>query len=591
MHSPSLKITLALLVLLTWLGAGLRVFHLDDVPLRGDEAFSVRVWAQPPADTWNDLAAEEPHPIGTFITFWAWKNIAGESEFAMRALPMLVNLLGVALMMALARRLIGAGSAAWMLGLLWAVNPFLIWHAQDVRNYALWAVLSPLAMWLFLVALERNRRRDWTLYAVAEFAAFHAFLLEPFFLLTQGLYLITFRRERLKSALVTWLALAVTLVPWMIQVVRLSGSGYGGTAARADLAELVRRFVPTLLFGEGELSLVAGASLLIVLAAGLVAGRRRNLDKRVLLLLWAFLPLILLVIFSTRMNVFRPRYVIPITPPILLGFLWTAFRAGGRSQRFPVLSSLVTVALLGGGLISLYAYLYSDPPKAPDWRSLASYLDTRATADDFVILANVDPAFGYYYRGPANELPFSEVDSPQNILAENTGVYVQVADSTFDISIALQEEAQFIPPAIELVKQYRAWEVDAAEIEHPLDMTLGDVAILRGYSVLGGDQFGLTVLLYWEPLRRTETEYVGFLHVTAPGESAVIAQDDHAPLNGSAPTTAWIPGDLLRDPFAVTLPPGTYVLKVGMYESESSRRLDILNADGNSVELQVITLE
>ena len=251
----------------------------------------------------------------------------------------------------------------------------------------------------------------------------------------------------------------------------------------------------------------------------------------------------------------------------------------------------MTVALLGGGLISLYAYFYTDPPKAPDWRSLASYLDKRTTEDDFVILANVDPAFGYYYRGPADELPFSEVGSPQKILAENNGVYVQVANSTFDISIALQEQAQFIPPAIELVKQYRAWEVDAAEIQHPLEMMLGDVAILRGYSLLGGDEYGLTVLLYWEPLRRTPTEYVGFLHVTAPGESAVIAQDDHAPLNGSAPTTAWIPGDLLRDPFAVTLPPGTYALKVGMYESESSRRLEILNTEGDQIELQVITLE
>jgi hypothetical protein len=471
----------------------------------------------------------------------------------------------------------------------------MVWHAQDVRNYALWAVLSPLAMWLFLLAIERNRRRDWTLYAVAEFVAFHAFLLEPFFLLIQGLYLLAFRRERLKSALVTWLLLAAALIPWFIQIARLSGSGYGGTAARANLEVLVNRFVPTLLFGEGQLSLIAGASLLIVLAAGLISGGRRHLDKRVLLLMWAGLPLILLVVTSTRLNVFRPRYVIPITPPILLGFMWTAFRAGGRSRRFPVLPSLVTVALLGGAVISLYAYFYSDPPKAPDWRSLAAFLETRTTADDLVILANVDPAFGYYYRGPADERPFSEVDSPQKILAENNGVFVQVADSTADISLALQDDAQFIPPAIALVKQYRAWEVDPAEIQHPLEITVGDVAILRGYSLLGGDQFGLTVLLYWQPLRRTDSEFVGFLHLTAPGESAVIAQDDHAPLNGNAPTTAWNPGDLLRDPFAVTLPPGTYALKVGMYESESSQRLEVLNAEGeilgDFLELQILTLE
>jgi hypothetical protein len=580
-----LKTALALVVLLTLVGAALRVFHLDEVPLRGDEAFTVRFWAEPPGETWSDLAGWEPHPIGTFVIFWAWKSVAGDSEFAMRALPMLVNLLGIALMMALARRLIGAWAAVWMLGLLWTINPFQIWHAQDVRNYALWAVFSPLAMWLFLIAIQRNRHRDWTLYALAQFFAFHAFLLEPFFLLIQGLYLLIFHRERIKPASITWASLAVTLIPWMIQIERLSGSGYGGTAARADLAVLARRFVPTLLFGEGELSLIAGASLLVVLAVGLIAGGSRNAKQRTLLFMWAFLPLLLLVMTSTRLNVFRPRYVIPITPPILLAMMWVAFRAGGR-----LLPALVTLALASGALISLYAYFYTDPPKAPDWRGLASYLETRSDADDFIILANVDPAFAYYYPGPADELPFSEVGDLQEVLAQHHGVFVQVADSTFDMSLQLQDEAQFIPPAIELVKQYRAWEVDPAEIQHPLALTIGDVAILRGYSVLGGDQFGLTVLLYWEPLRQTETEMVGFLHVTAPGQSAVIAQDDHAPLHGNAPTTAWIPGDLLRDPFAVLLPPGSYALNVGMYESESSQRLEILNV-GDAVELQVLILE
>ena len=49
---------------------------------------------------------------------------------------------------ALARRLFHNQAIAMLSAALWAVNPFLIWHAQDVRNYALWAALSPLAMWL-----------------------------------------------------------------------------------------------------------------------------------------------------------------------------------------------------------------------------------------------------------------------------------------------------------------------------------------------------------------------------------------------------------------------------------------------------------
>ena len=51
------------MVVLTLLAAIIRLHHLDTVPLRGDEAFTVRFWAQSPAETWNDLAGWEPHRL------------------------------------------------------------------------------------------------------------------------------------------------------------------------------------------------------------------------------------------------------------------------------------------------------------------------------------------------------------------------------------------------------------------------------------------------------------------------------------------------------------------------------------------------
>ena len=60
----------------------------------------------------------------------------------MRMLPALINLLGVPTMYALGRRLFSADLVGLIAASLWAVNPNLIWHSQDVRNYAIWAALS-----------------------------------------------------------------------------------------------------------------------------------------------------------------------------------------------------------------------------------------------------------------------------------------------------------------------------------------------------------------------------------------------------------------------------------------------------------------
>ncbi|NJL92380.1 MAG: hypothetical protein HC915_01015 [Anaerolineae bacterium] len=220
--------------------------------------------------------------------------------------------------------------ALWA-GALWAINPFLIWHSQDVRNYAIWAAFSPLALWLFWCALTSNRWRDWALYGVAQVAASYTFLLEPFFLLVQlSFALLFFRRRAVLGRMArTWLAMSLALLPLLVQLTRLAGSGYSGTAARVSVETLLRRFLPTLLFGEGGLSLLAGAALMMALLLGLLAGGRRRAPQRVLLLLWLFLPLALLMLFGTQMNIFRPRYVIAVTPALLLSILWVANRARG----------------------------------------------------------------------------------------------------------------------------------------------------------------------------------------------------------------------------------------------------------------------
>jgi serine/threonine protein kinase len=78
----------------------------------------------------------------------------------------------------------------------------------------------------------------------------------------------------------------------------------------------------------------------------------------------------------------------------------------------------------------------------------------------------------------------------------------------------------------------------------------------------------MAVSLRWRALASTDTHYVVFVHLIGPS-GGLVAQEDVEPLNGTQPTTSWVPGASLWDLHQVSIPnsavSGTYQLRVGMY--------------------------
>jgi hypothetical protein len=66
-----------------------------------------------------------------------------------------------------------------------------------------------------------------------------------------------------------------------------------------------------------------------------------------------------------------------------------------------------------------------------------------------------------------------------------------------------------------------------------------------------------------------------------------VAQRDAEPQDGAAPTTGWVPGEVLDDTYAVDvpggLPPGAYPIEVGVYEPRSGDRLSLADGDNHLV--------
>ncbi len=574
-----------------------RIVNLDEVPLRGDEAFAVRYWADSPQRVARDLAQWEPHPLGTFLSFWAWRSAAGDSEFAMRYLSALGGWVGVAAVGALARQLMRRRATMAVTMGLAALQPFLIWHAQDARNYALWFGASSLAMWLFLRAVASNRRRDWWMYLAAEAVALYLFFLEAFFVAVQAIYLAWQRPRRgvVWSALRTWTLLAVLLVPWLIQAWYLKDSDYQGATTDAAPARLLTWFVPAWLT-DGEYG-SPWKYVLPLLWLGALGAALVKLPRRVLFLLavWVILPTLLLLVAATRMSVFHPRYLIAVMPALLL-MTGAGLTAPSITRRGRIVAWALLLTIPALGLAELVPYYRGESPKAPNWPVLATYLRERAMPGDLILQTLPDPAFAYYYRGPADEIslvpgaPIRAQLQPQVNFYQGIWLVGRSVEAEQYLNDAMQVLSYDTPAGFE-VMQFRRWVPDRAEIGVRDRVRFGDIAWLAGYTLQGpgASSHSITLLLYWEPLARAEVDYVVFVHlngaVNAAG-SPLWDQDDHRPLNGFASTLAWEPGTLYRDPYhllrdaEITLQPGTYTLEVGMYDPDSGMRLPVYDETG-----------
>ncbi len=136
-----------------------------------------------------------------------------------------------------------------------------------------------------------------------------------------------------------------------------------------------------------------------------------------------------------------------------------------------------------------------------------------------------------------------------------------------------------------------------ADIPNPVTFNFGNEMALTGYQLdrrqARADET-LTLTLYWQGLRPMAHNYTIFAHVLGP-EMRLYGQEDSWPLDGSYPTTAWEPGEIVEDMYQLTLagdtPPGVYDIEVGVYWLDDEghiERLQIVTEDGRLVQDYVL---
>jgi hypothetical protein len=131
-------------------------------------------------------------------------------------------------------------------------------------------------------------------------------------------------------------------------------------------------------------------------------------------------------------------------------------------------------------------------------------------------------------------------------------------------------------------------EVQPDEIRQPVHASLGAQAELVGYNLspaaVRPDET-LRLTLFWQARQWIAQDYTVFVHLL-DSQGKIWGQHDGPPQDGALPTSAWNPGELLRDEHLLTVdtqaPPGDYRLAIGLYDPATLQRLPVFDAQGQA---------
>ena len=145
-------------------------------------------------------------------------------------------------------------------------------------------------------------------------------------------------------------------------------------------------------------------------------------------------------------------------------------------------------------------------------------------------------------------------------------------------------------------KQGRVFELPS--MTHPYQATFGDSIALLGYdleqplSCAAGCTLNLTV--YWQGLKEMLNLYSVFVHVIDERGQMVSQQDKVPGIRGKQPTTGWLPNEIITDPIELTmppsLPPGRYILRLGLYLPPNGARLPVKDSPHDFVDMGTVEL-
>ncbi|MDP8254607.1 MAG: glycosyltransferase family 39 protein [Candidatus Alcyoniella australis] len=420
MAGPSQRRIRLLLILALLAAAGLRLIDLGAPSLWDDEMVTVRYAQHAPGAIVGISAFIDVNPPLYYVLLHYWQAIAGDGEYAWRALSALLGLLLVPLLFVFGRPLVGTRAAliaTWIV----ALSPQHVYSSQEVRSQTALALLALLAGWT-LMRMERDGRARLAilaavLSATALWTHYYMLFMIACWIGYAGLRLLgrAWDRRRIVAGLVYIVLTGLLSLPvLLILLIQLQG-GQGWRPQQSLLyviagwcLSLTSGLLPwgaSMLWGDlgardaahGPLMLGAafaiGAPLMALLLYGVRKLRRPEAPPEAAFLAWWALGPALLVLCACLFTpLFDPRHALIALPPsaLLIGLgavhVLTKPRRGLRLVGAALLVWLGLLACASNVQLRL-----ADACSRQDWRTLVQGVVERAQPGD-LMLAQMESA-------------------------------------------------------------------------------------------------------------------------------------------------------------------------------------------------------
>ncbi len=601
---------LLLILSLAWL---LRISYLTRQSIWYDEGLSIYYARSSLVEMLHGVSQSDHPPLHPLLLH-VWMRFCGDSEFAVRLLSVWWNVLGIALLFRLGRRLfdwrVGASSA-----LLLALSPMAVWFSQETRGYTLALTLiigaADAACSLFprlpgLPGQADERGGGWAawMYVGWAAAAMYAHFYSGFVLLglnlAAGVWWLVWRGPRWRRQLIRWLAAQVGVLllfgPWLPFVVTQLNHNATYWHGAVNWKEIVFQTLSAFSVGQalqGRWAWGATWSMTGLALLGLASLVWRPRDRLIaaFLGLWLTVPTAIMIGLGLFIAKFSPRYLLNVLPAFLLlalagaGWLVRLIRRHASSWwgwgAWAML--LVAVALLAGATVrSLTNYYLDGQSFRPDMRSVVRYIEANAGDRDVVVLVGgyIYPAFTYYARRPLPVIPLPDALLPmthqpvepamlgrlnqaivgkerlwlvlwQPVVADPTGLVMDALEQTYHRLGVSETFHEMALLCFDVSSGVRLNESP----RRPLLADFDDQIQLLGYDLpvsaaRPGDT--LYVYLYWQSLRPLRHDYKAFVQIIG-ADGQVVAQEDRIAGAAEYPTSHWAPGLMVRNRFLLTV--------------------------------------
>lgn len=636
---------LAAVMLASGVGLWLRVRELSFQALWWDEGISI-FWAH--SNLASLTTAKDfrlgPHLPLYFIILRLWIQALGDGVEQVRLLSALVGAIAVPLSYWVGRLIFGRLSGV-IAAFLVAWSPILIFYSQETRMYSLTPViaLASVGVTVFLSQLAAQETQNfapralvlWTSWIVLVVAGMYLhYALAPLFLAEFCVLCWSWMRASLRGGaprlLPSWTApwIAATCsgllwLPWLSRMPLLQMSARGSTLfpAASDVPTKFSGFLVknweafTVGFTSPEwaksgIELWFAALILLTLSRGMTL-------KRASVWLAILVPIVLSYGGHMLRPVFWPRYVVYVTPLLLLlvaNGVVTLAHLGRRLVSmslswFPVAGSRFASTALGftlllGAVSSLaVGAAWTIIPQqeiqrtafsSSDYLPLVRRMGQVGSAGDVLLISYPWQAgYAYAYSGM--------VPAPRAILTFDADHLAQTVQGIVASGRAGwwmgyypddQERESWRSGELPRVqgRSLEDWNGDTLLVRYgpPLgqknllaNSLAGGPTSFGGQIALDGfeaarqqDQRGTSLHLTWQwrALAVPADDYTVFVHVL-DASGKIVGQNDSQPNGGLDPTRLWQPGELVIDDIDVPLPPSATQVEIGLYNQVTGVRL------------------